>query len=195
MSKYTFIIVLAALLLIVLGMGCTSKISGEKNATNTGQDSKQSASISSQAPTGPVTAKEVDHPFPDVYLGKTLHSGVEYYRDPKSGFTSELGIVGVPCTVSNGDRLNITFNSVVNGTEGNKIIHGSVNFPDNVTDLYIATYLEFSDGRYSIGAFATSNNSSNVTFGTSSLFSAVINAPNVTGEPRAIAFGAGYNYK
>jgi hypothetical protein len=192
MSKYTFIMVLATLLLIVLVTGCTSKISGDKNAS-IGRDS-QSSSALPQAPTGSVTAKEIDHPFPDEYLGKTLRSGVEYYRDPKSDDTSEQGIVGTPCSVSNDDGLKITFDRVADGEKGTKIVYGSVLLPKNIRDLYVVVFLQYGDDTYSRGDYAESNSTKNLTFVDGDLFKAVITSPNGTGDPKGIAFWATYSF-
>ncbi len=193
MSKCTFILVLAVILLIVSVTGCTSNTGSDKIATNTGNGS-QSVSTSSQAPTGPLTAKEINHPFPEGYLGKTLRSGVEYYRDPKSGDTIEQGIVGTPCSVSNDDGLKITFDRIADGGDGTKIVYGSVHFPNSIKDLYVNPFLKYGDNKYSIGADAKSDNATNGTFVDGDLFKAVITSPNGTGEPEGIAFWAGYNY-
>lgn len=51
MRKYTIILILAAILIIAAGAGCTSKNNGDKTATNTGQDSQQGSNAVAQPTT------------------------------------------------------------------------------------------------------------------------------------------------
>jgi len=137
MKKYTIILLTVVTIFVIAEVGHTF----QKNKTLF-----QGSILTDQyTPTKSLEAKEIYQPIKMGYLTKMQPGDVEYYINTKNGFVTEYGNVGIPSSDVTNKEVILNFDNVSKDNQGDLTIHGSVRFPNYVSDLHIISGLKYNN--------------------------------------------------